>query len=241
MGQGSRVTTSVVPVSRHPPTTAAASRRARISAWAVGSPVAWRSLWRRAMTSPSRSTIAPTGTSPWASAASASSSASPMAASRSTTPDASPPRTPPGPARGGGGPTPAGPSRRSSRDDHEVCSARHAAAPAAGPPDPAGRYPRGVEEAARRTRGRVVLGAVLLALGAVLGLLGPLAPAGAQTGEGRPTVLVTSVDDPITPVIADHLADVVSTAEDEGYAAVVVEMDTPGGLDTAMRDIVQTF
>jgi len=87
----------------------------------------------------------------------------------------------------------------------------------------------------------VVLGAVLLALGAVLGLLGPLAPAGAQTGEGRPTVLVTSVDDPITPVIADHLADVVSTAEDEGYAAVVVEMDTPGGLDTAMRDIVQTF
>ena len=87
----------------------------------------------------------------------------------------------------------------------------------------------------------MVLGAVLLALGAVLGLLGPLAPAGAQTGEGRPTVLVTSVDDPITPVIADHLADVVSTAEDEGYAAVVVEMDTPGGLDTAMRDIVQTF
>ena len=82
---------------------------------------------------------------------------------------------------------------------------------------------------------------MLLALGAVLGLLGPLAPAGAQTGEGRPTVLVTSVDDPITPVIADHLADVVSTAEDEGYAAVVVEMDTPGGLDTAMRDIVQTF
>src|SRR5690606_6548243 len=51
----------------------------------------------------------------------------------------------------------------------------------------------------------------------------------------------TTVDDPITPVIADHLADVVAAAEDEGHAAVVVELDTPGGLDTAMRDIVQTF
>ena len=80
-----------------------------------------------------------------------------------------------------------------------------------------------------------------LAVGVGLALLGPLAPAGAQTGGDRPTVLVTTVDDPITPVIADHLADVVAAAEDEGHAAVVVELDTPGGLDTAMRDIVQTF
>lgn len=82
---------------------------------------------------------------------------------------------------------------------------------------------------------------MLLAVGVGLALLGPLAPAGAQTGGDRPTVLVTTVDDPITPVIADHLADVVAAAEDEGHAAVVVELDTPGGLDTAMRDIVQTF
>ena len=37
MGQGSRVTTSVTAESRHVPRAAAASRKARISAWAVGS------------------------------------------------------------------------------------------------------------------------------------------------------------------------------------------------------------
>lgn len=61
----------------------------------------------------------------------------------------------------------------------------------------------------------------------------------AAQGDRDGTVLVTVVDDPITPVIADHLADVVARGEQGGYEAVVIEMDTPGGLDTAMRDIVQ--
>ena len=84
MGHGSTVTTRVVPSSRQPPTTSAASRRARISACAVGSPSFSRSLWRWAMTSPSRSTTAPTGTSSCRTAVAPSSRARPMAASRST-------------------------------------------------------------------------------------------------------------------------------------------------------------
>lgn len=56
-----------------------------------------------------------------------------------------------------------------------------------------------------------------------------------------PTVLVTTVDGAITPVIADHVEEAVGLAQDEGHAALVVELDTPGGLDTAMRDIVQSF
>jgi membrane-bound serine protease (ClpP class) len=54
-------------------------------------------------------------------------------------------------------------------------------------------------------------------------------------------VLLTRVDDPITPVIADHVSDMVDEAEHGGYHALLVEMDTPGGLDTSMRDIVQRF
>ena len=54
-------------------------------------------------------------------------------------------------------------------------------------------------------------------------------------------VLVARVDDPITPVIADHLTDSLSEAERDGHVALVVELDTPGGLDSAMRDIVQAF
>jgi membrane-bound serine protease (ClpP class) len=54
-------------------------------------------------------------------------------------------------------------------------------------------------------------------------------------------VLVTRVDDAITPVIADHLGDGVQRAEAGAYEAYVVELDTPGGLDTSMRDIIQRF
>ncbi|MEX0863912.1 MAG: nodulation protein NfeD [Acidimicrobiia bacterium] len=64
-----------------------------------------------------------------------------------------------------------------------------------------------------------------------------IAPALTQVTSG---VLVTAVDGPITPVIADHLVAAVKEATDE-EAVLVVTLDTPGGLDTSMRDIVQTF
>lgn len=54
-------------------------------------------------------------------------------------------------------------------------------------------------------------------------------------------MVVTSVRGTITPVIADHLQDAVRVAEGRGAQALVVELDTPGGLVTSMRDIVQTF
>ena len=68
MGHGSSVTTRVAVDKRHPPSAAAASRSASISAWAVGSPECSRSLCRAATTSPLTRTTAPTGTSPCASA-----------------------------------------------------------------------------------------------------------------------------------------------------------------------------
>lgn len=53
-------------------------------------------------------------------------------------------------------------------------------------------------------------------------------------------MLVTEVDGPITPVEADHLAAAVGRAAKMG-AVLVVTLDTPGGLDTSTRDILQTF
>ena len=73
------------------------------------------------------------------------------------------------------------------------------------------------------------------------GLLGLLAPAASgQDGRGG-DVLTTAVDGVITPVVADHLRDAVAEADRRGSAALVVRLDTPGGLETSMRDIVQTF
>lgn len=88
---------------------------------------------------------------------------------------------------------------------------------------------------ARRLRRWVAGAAALLGLVALAG--GPRA--GAQ--EDAPRVLVSRVADAITPVVSDHLRDGVARAERDGYDAFVVELDTPGGLDTSMREIVQRF
>lgn len=60
-------------------------------------------------------------------------------------------------------------------------------------------------------------------------------PAAGQT----PTVLVTRIEGIITPVIADHAGDAVAAAAERGSQALLVELDTPGGLDPAMRDIIR--
>jgi len=80
-----------------------------------------------------------------------------------------------------------------------------------------------------RAAGGLIAGTVLVAAF--------IAPAVAQSTSG---VLVTVVDGPITPVIADHLEAAVERASGE-ESILVVTLDTPGGLDTSMRDIVQTF
>lgn len=81
---------------------------------------------------------------------------------------------------------------------------------------------------------RRVLGLVLLGTLAVLWSLP--AVAGEPSGERR--VLVTEIATPITPVVAEHLGDGMDRAADGGYAAYVIELDTPGGLVDAMRDII---
>jgi membrane-bound serine protease (ClpP class) len=65
-------------------------------------------------------------------------------------------------------------------------------------------------------------------------LAGPVAPGGNQ-------VLLIEVDGAVTPVVADYVADAVSAAESDLYQALVMTLDTPGGLDISMRDIVQTL
>lgn len=44
---------------------------------------------------------------------------------------------------------------------------------------------------------------------------------------------------PINPVIASFIASEIAAANSNNHRAVLIQMDTPGGLDTAMRDIIQ--
>ena len=66
-------------------------------------------------------------------------------------------------------------------------------------------------------------------------------PSGATAANEQPRVLVATLADDINPVSQDYLQDQVRRAEKGGYSALVVELDTPGGLGSSMRRIVKTF
>jgi membrane-bound serine protease (ClpP class) len=57
----------------------------------------------------------------------------------------------------------------------------------------------------------------------------------------RARVRVVTVHDPITPVTAQFLHRTMDDAARSGDRLVLVELDTPGGLDTAMREIVKSI
>jgi membrane-bound serine protease (ClpP class) len=60
-----------------------------------------------------------------------------------------------------------------------------------------------------------------------------------RQGSGNGRVLVTRLEGPVSPVTAGALVRAINRAEDQGYAALVVEIDTPGGLESSMRDMVK--
>jgi membrane-bound serine protease (ClpP class) len=66
-----------------------------------------------------------------------------------------------------------------------------------------------------------------------------LALAGGAAGAGTPRVLAVEFSNDINPVTEDYLTGAIQEGVDGGYNAVVIEMDTPGGLDTSMRDIIK--
>ena len=76
---------------------------------------------------------------------------------------------------------------------------------------------------------------MLTGLASALALAAPAAAA----PSGR--VLVAEFENDVNPVTQEYLLDAIETAEEGGYAAVVIEMDTPGGLGSSMRAIVKAI
>lgn len=63
--------------------------------------------------------------------------------------------------------------------------------------------------------------------------------AASQARAATPTIDVLRVKGTINPVLVDYVKRGIERAEADGALACVIQLDTPGGLDTAMRDIVQ--
>ena len=77
---------------------------------------------------------------------------------------------------------------------------------------------------------RILLAAVLLLLAL---------SAGASVYAQTPHVDVITIKGTINPVLIDYVERGIEQAEDTGAQALIIQLDTPGGLDTAMRDIIQ--
>jgi membrane-bound serine protease (ClpP class) len=85
----------------------------------------------------------------------------------------------------------------------------------------------------------------LQAIAALLALSFLLLPAVArlQTAISSPqdTIRVFAIDGAIGPATSDYLREELKQAADEGVYMAILTMDTPGGLDNAMRDIIQAI
>ena len=74
-------------------------------------------------------------------------------------------------------------------------------------------------------------------------LLSVCAAAGASPSAGSagapPRVVELHIDGEIDPVMAEYIDGGIDRANERGAALVLITMDTPGGLDMSMRDIIQ--
>jgi len=56
-----------------------------------------------------------------------------------------------------------------------------------------------------------------------------------------PKIFIAKWDSPITPITADFIERTLSKAEREGGEIYILQLNTPGGLETSMRRIIQRF
>ena len=77
----------------------------------------------------------------------------------------------------------------------------------------------------------------LCSVSMLLGLLGLLV--GSVSAQSTGQVHVATISGIINPVQAGYVDRVIDQAEERNAAAVVLQLDTPGGLDSSMREIIQ--
>ena len=92
---------------------------------------------------------------------------------------------------------------------------------------------RGLLPHSHRFHGSIL--AVVLA--GILGPVWPFDPSAPRAEAGE--IVVATYEGVINPVAAEYLHDALASAQDSKALALIVRLDTPGGLDTSMRLIIK--
>jgi membrane-bound serine protease (ClpP class) len=85
---------------------------------------------------------------------------------------------------------------------------------------------------------RLVFSGLLVAIGASV-ILTNAAESGLAQAEGERVVDIIEVEGVIDPPISDYLRGRLQASQDDRVHAAIVQLDTPGGLDVSMREIIQ--
>src|SRR6202166_808461 len=88
--------------------------------------------------------------------------------------------------------------------------------------------------------GFAVLALAALALGAMALAAGPDAPQSAGRA-GGPVATLLQIDGAIGPATSRYFVRGLDAAAARGSRLVILQIDTPGGLDTSMRDIIRAI
>lgn len=88
---------------------------------------------------------------------------------------------------------------------------------------------------------KIAIFAAIFAIGLMLASSESSNLLGADKDGGAPRVLLLDIDGTINPALADYIIQGIDKAEETGAAAVVIRMDTPGGVVTTTKTIVKNI
>ena len=88
---------------------------------------------------------------------------------------------------------------------------------------------------------KLLISAFIFITGALLLHAGPQFLLGAEGGEGRPLVYLLDVVGSINPALADYIIKGIEKADEKSAAAVIIRMDTPGGVVTTTKTIIKAI